>query len=80
VDVMDLQYVANGLFIIVGILLGLLYKAVRGDVDTVKKEIHEINLLVVGQYVKRDDIKDIMKEIKEDLEKIYTELKNKADK
>jgi|GEM_PF-5083331 len=77
---MDLQYVANGLFIIVGILLGLLYKAVRGDVDTVKKEIHEINLLVVGQYVKRDDIKDIMKEIKEDLEKIYAELKNKADK
>lgn len=77
---MDLQYVANGLFIIVGILLGLLYKAVKGDVDTVKKEVHEINLLVVGQYVKRDDIKDIMKEIKEDLEKIYTELKNKADK
>lgn len=77
---MDLQYVVNGLFIIVGILLGLLYKAVRGDVDIVKKEIHSINLLVVGQYVKRDDIKDIMKEIKDDLEKIYTELKNKADK
>lgn len=84
---MDWQWIANGAFTIVGLLLGIVINAVRESVKELKKadaeladKVHEIDKLVAGNYVKRDEMKEYMSEIRVDLAKIFEKLDGKADR
>lgn len=84
---MDWQWIANGAFTIVGLLLGIIINSVRESVKELKKadseladKVHEIDKLVAGNYVKRDEMKEYMAEIRADLAKIFDKLEGKADK
>jgi len=84
---MDWQWIANGLFTIVGALLAIIVNATRESVKELKKahseladKVHEIDKLVAGNYVKRDELKDYMDKIRADLAKIFEKLEGKADK
>lgn len=84
---MDMQLLINGLFGIVGALLGVLYANMRSEIkkqdeilEELVKEVHELDKVVAGKYVMRDELKEYMKEIKGDLEKIFDKIDGKADK
>lgn len=84
---MDWQWIANGLFTLSGVLLGILYSNLRSDLKkheelmtSLTKDVHELDKVVAGDYVKREELKDLMKDIKSDLEKIYQKLEGKANK
>lgn len=84
---MEWQWMANGLFVIVGALLGILYANVRKDIqkqdevlDGLVKEVHELDKVVAGSYVRRDELKEYMKDIKADLKNIFDKIDGKADR
>ena len=84
---MDWQWIANGLFTIVGVLLGIMINATRESIAELKKtdaeladKVHNIDKLVIGDYVRRDEMKEYMTEIREDLRRIFQKLDGKADK
>lgn len=84
---MDWQWIANGAFTIAGLLLGIIVNATRESVKELKKadaeladKVHEIDKLVAGNYVKRDDFDEKFDKIDAKLEKIFDKLDGKADK
>jgi len=84
---MDWQWIANGLFTITGALLALIVNATRESVKDLQRadseladKVHEIDKLVAGNYVRRDEMKEYMGEIREDLQRIFSKLDGKADK
>ncbi|MDD5406023.1 MAG: hypothetical protein PHE73_03655 [Sulfurovaceae bacterium] len=84
---MDWQWVADGLFALSGILLGMLYSDVRKDMakqdkvlDALTEKIHEVDKLVAGNYVHKNDLKEITNALFNKLELICEKLDRKADK
>jgi hypothetical protein len=74
VDVMDIQYVANGLFTIVGVMLMMMYQSVRRDIDKMKEDVHRIDVLVSGEYIKRSEVTKELEKIDDKLEKIFERI------
>jgi len=98
----DLIWVVNGLVSVLMLILGALVgniwleiKALRAAKHNHTTELAALKILVVGDYVKREELKDIMREVtgevrtgfqqierkmESNLSQLYDELKNKADK
>ena len=72
---------------IAGFLGGWVLNSIAGNVKSLQKadnelatKVQAIELLVAGQYVRRDDFDKISAEIFHKLDKIYDKLDGKADK
>lgn len=98
----DLVWVINGLagllVLILGTLVGNIWleiKALRAAKHHHTTELSALKILIVGDYVKREELKDLMREVtselrtgfqqiehkmESNLSQLYDELKNKADK
>ncbi|MFZ2967912.1 MAG: hypothetical protein WA080_02520 [Sulfuricurvum sp.] len=68
-------------------LIGIIYASLKSrddkneqEISDVKKEIHEIDKVVSGEYIKRAEVNDHMKEIKEELKSISDKLDTKVSK
>lgn len=84
---MDWQWMANGMFAICGVLLGILYTNVRKDIEkqdevlsVLTEKVHEIDKLVAGNYVHKDDLEKITAALFRKLDMICDKLDRKADK
>lgn len=84
---MDLQVAFNITVAIAGFLGGFVLKAVWDglkdlrDSDTkLAEKVQTIEVLVVGQYVTWESLKDMMKPIENKLDRIMEKLDTKADK
>lgn len=81
------QSYLNWAFGIVNLILGGLIKAVWDSYKELKKadsaladKVNQIEVLVAGQYVKRDDFDRVANQIFLKLDKISDKLDSKADK
>lgn len=76
----NLQTILNMVFGVVLMLAGWILRTVWDAVKTLQNDIKEIERDLPSTYVRRDDYKDDMTEVKEILHKIFDRLDNKADK
>lgn len=98
----DLVWVVNGLVSVLTLILGALVANIWLEIKALWQAKHNhttelaaLKILVVGDYVKREELKDIMREVtgevrsgfqqierkmESNLSQLYDELKNKADK
>lgn len=84
---MDPQTIINGLFAIAGGLSGWVLKNVHEAVKelytadiTLSEKVHKIDLLVAGQYVRKEDMDKMVTALFTKLDRIETKLDGKADK
>lgn len=66
-----------------GIILKTVWDAISelgSDQKTITKDLSNIQILVAGQYVTRDELTIITKALFDKLDKIYERLDTKADK
>jgi len=77
---MDGQTLINLGFSVGGVLGGWILKTVWDEIKLLQHNQREIERNLTDNYVKRDDYKDDIYEIKTMLNDIYKELRNKADK
>jgi hypothetical protein len=77
---MDMQGIINlaagASLAVMGWFARQLWEAVAG----LRKDVHDIEVALPSNYVRRDEFGDSVKEIKEMLGKIFDKLDNKADK
>lgn len=64
----------------VGILIGWVLKILWEGIKETQREIHDLDEKVTNTYVRRDDFKEAISEIKELCSRIFSKLDNKADK
>ena len=76
----DLQTILNMVFSVSMMLAGWVLRTVWDAVKTLQNDIKEIERDLPSTYVRRDDYKDDMAEVKDILHKIFDRLDNKADK
>jgi hypothetical protein len=77
---METQQIIN---ILVGIVmsgLGWFGKALWDAVAELRKDVHQIEVDLPAHYIRKDEFKDGIKEIKDILGKIFDRLEAKADK
>lgn len=77
---MDTQTIIN---IVAGILVavaGWLARVLWDAVEKLKTDIHELEVHLPTNYIRRDEFHEGLKEIKITLNKILDKLENKADK
>ena len=84
---MDAQSVINLAFGGLGALLGWVLKVVWDSVSTLQAETKQINRDLHSHYVRKDDFREVMTEVREEmremravLTRIFDKLENKADK
>lgn len=84
---MDTQTALNVLFSLVGALGGWVLNSLRDSIKTLQKadsdlatKVQSIEVLVAGQYVKRDDMEKLSAAIFTKLDRIESKLDGKADK
>lgn len=84
---MDTQTIINILIGAVGSLVGWVLKGIKEDMKdlqlagkTLTSKVQEIELLVVGDYVKNDDLEKLSSAIFTKLDRIETKLDRKVDK
>ena len=84
---MDAQTIINILIGAVGSLVGWVLKGIKEDMKdlqlagkTLTSKVQEIELLVVGDYVKNDDLEKLSSAIFTKLDRIETKLDRKVDK
>lgn len=72
---------------LVGALAGWVLNSLKTSIESLQKadkdlttKVQSIEVLVAGQYVRRDDFDKISSEIFRRLDKIYDKLDDKADK
>lgn len=78
--VIDHQFVINAVLGIMLAVTGWFARQVWDAVKELQREIHEIEVDLPRNYVRRDEFADNMREIKEMLGKIFDRLDNKVDK
>lgn len=76
----NLQTILNMVFGVVLMLAGWILRTVWDAVKTLQSDIKEIERDLPSTYVRRDDYRDDMAEVKDILHKIFDRLENKADK
>lgn len=77
---MEGQQLFNAVLTLGSAVIGWILKAVWESIKDLKNEIKELTVEVHQDFVRRDDFKDSMKEIKDMLSKIFDKLDEKADK
>ena len=77
---MDTQSLINLGFTIAGILGGWILKTVWEEIKMLQQNQRDIEREIHDTYVKRDDYKSDINEIKTMLNDIYRELRKKVDK
>jgi hypothetical protein len=84
---MDWQWLANGLFVVVGALLGIVSANIRRDmekqdalIESITTKVQGIELLVAGNYVQKTDLEKITNALFNKLDIISEKLDRKADK
>lgn len=75
-----MQSLLNAVFGAILMLSGWILRTIWDAVNNLKKDLQELERGLPETYVRRDDYKDDMKEIKEILHAIFNKLDNKADK
>lgn len=76
----NFQTILNMVFGVVLMLAGWILRTVWDAVKTLQSDIKEIERDLPSTYVRRDDYRDDMAEVKDILHKIFDRLENKADK
>ena len=74
------QTILNWLIFTLTGVLGWLLKNLWSELQTLKAQVMQINILVVGEYVKRSELAEIIDKISDQLNKILDKLDMKADK
>lgn len=77
---MNSQDIFNAAITLSGAFGGWILKTIWDAIKDLKMEIRELNREVNQDFVRREDFKDSIVEIKEMLNKIFDKLDNKADK
>lgn len=77
---MDSQDLFNAAITLSGAFGGWILKTIWDAIKDLKTEVKELNREVNQDFVRREDFKDSMTDIKEMLNKIFDKLDNKADK
>lgn len=77
---MEMQTLFNAVFGAVLMLSGWILRTIWDAVNDLKKDLQDLERNLPDTYVRRDDYRDDMNEIKEILHKIFDRLENKADK
>lgn len=77
---MEMQSLLNAVFGAILMLSGWILRTIWDAVNNLKKDLQELERGLPETYVRRDDYKDDMAEIKDILHKIFDKLDNKADK
>ena len=75
-----LQTIVNCAFGLVGALGGFIVKAMWDAIDKLRRDLAELNAQIAREYVRRDDYRDDITEIKGLLSRIFDKLDEKADK
>lgn len=75
-----MQSLLNAVFGAILMLSGWILRTIWDAVNNLKKDLQELERGLPETYVRRDDYKDDMKEIKDILHAIFNKLDNKADK
>jgi hypothetical protein len=81
------QWILNAAFMIIGVLGGWVLKFFHERISTIEKneeslfnKLHMVELLVAGQYVKREDLDKLSQALFAKLDKIELKLDSKVDK
>jgi hypothetical protein len=84
---MDWQTAFDIAIVLVGFLGGYILRGISTSISTLQKrdedllrEVHQVHLLVAGDYVKRDELKSSVDGIFEALRRIEDSISGKADK
>lgn len=77
---MDSQDIFNAAITLSGAFGGWILKTIWDAIRDLKTEVKELNREVNQDFVRREDFKDSISDIKEMLNKIFDKLDNKADK
>lgn len=77
---MDSQDIFNAAITLSGAFGGWILKTIWDAIRDLKTEVRELNREVNQDFVRREDFKDSISDIKEMLNKIFDKLDNKADK
>lgn len=84
---MEAQTILNVAFALVGALGGWVLKFMHGslrdmryDVASLTDKVQNIEVLVAGQYVKREDMNDLARALFAKLDRIEQKLDGKVDK
>jgi tetrahydromethanopterin S-methyltransferase subunit G len=78
------QSIVNWVFSIAGAAIGWVLKVLWDAVGDLKRDVRQIERDVPGMYVRRDDFRDAMRELKGDMkdgfEKVEAALANLTDR
>lgn len=77
---MELQSLLNAVFGAVLMLSGWILRTIWDAVSNLKKDLQDLERGLPDTYVRRDDYRDDMSEVKDMLKAIFNKLDNKADK
>lgn len=77
---MDAQHIIDALFGVCGILIGAVLKTMWADLKSQTASIAALNEKLGRDYVRRDDYRDDITEIKGMLVRIFDLIEKKADK
>ena len=77
---MDSQGIIDVAFALIGALGGFILKSIHSDIKALTSKIQEIEVLVAGEYVKRDSFDAMTSKLFDKLDKIDAKLDLKADK
>jgi len=77
---MESQDIFNAAITLSGAFGGWILKTIWDAIKDLKTEVRDLNREVNQDFVRREDFKDSITDIKEMLNKIFDKLDNKADK
>lgn len=77
---MDAQHLIDALFAICGALAGVVLKTMWATLQQLRLDMAELAKSIGRDYVRRDDYRDDISEIKGLLTRIFDKLDEKADK
>lgn len=81
------QWLMNALFVLAGVFGGWVLNLLQLSIRDIKKshaelhiKVHAIDVLVAGQYVRKDELASLSTALFAKLDKIENKIDNKADK
>lgn len=84
---MDFQFLFNGAVSVIFLLSGWFIRTIYDAIRDLKEDIREVEREIHNKYVRKDDYREDMAQIREELKdikrimgSIYDKLDNKADK
>lgn len=77
---MDSLRVIDGLFSILLVMVGWWCNQVWSAMQSLKTDLSKLEVAIPQTYVRRDELREDMREIKETLTNIFNKLDGKADK